>query len=74
MAGLKTIGHIQAKGIMTPFMEKLKELNRRLKERYSHNDNEENIAAELLTGYAPLVEGVSCQGYNMLSHRVRTQG
>lgn len=73
MAGLKTIGHFQAKGLMTPFYMKLRELNAQLKENYREGD-EEDIAADLLTGYGPLVEGIASQGYNMLSHRVRTQG
>lgn len=73
MAGLKTIGHFQANGLMTPFLVKLRELNTELKARY-REDDEEDIAADLLTGYGPLVEGIASQGYNMLSHRVRTQG
>ena len=73
MAGLKTIGHFQAHGLMTPFLSKMQGLNRTLKRRY-HGDDEEHIAAELLSGYSPLIEGIACQGYNMLSHRVRAQG
>lgn len=73
MAGLKTIGHFQAKGLMTPFLLKLRELNTELKTRYSEGD-EEDIASDLLTGYGSLVDGIASQGYNMLSHRVRTQG
>lgn len=73
MAGLKTVGHFQANGLMTPFLMKLKELNKGLKERYREGD-EDDIEADLLTGYGPLVEGIASQGYNMLSHRVRTQG
>ena len=73
MACLKTIGHFQAEGLMTPFLRKLKELNKWIKERYDGGD-EGNIAAELLTGYSPLIEGIACQGYNLLSHQVWAQG
>lgn len=73
MAGLKTKGHFQAKGLITPFVMKLRELNTLLKTQFREGD-EEDIAAELLTGYGPLVTGIASQGYNMISHRVRTQG
>ena len=73
MACLKTIGHFQAKGLMTPFLKKVKALNTRIKEQYN-GDDEDTIADELLTGYSPLIEGIACQGYNLLLHHVWTQG
>lgn len=73
MAGLKTIGHFQAQGLMAPFIRKLKQLNSRLRHHF-HDEDEDMIEADLTTGYSPLIEGVACQGYNMLSHRVRTAG
>ena len=73
MASLKTIRHFQAKGLMTPLLKKVKALNASIWEQYN-GDDEDNIANKLLTGYSPLIEGIACQGYNLLSHRVRTQG
>ena len=73
MACLQNVGHFQAHGLMSPFKMKVTELNNHIKDRYLHDD-EDNIALELLTGYTPLIEGIACQGYNMLSHRVRAQG
>ena len=73
MACLKTIGLFQANGLMTLFLWKLKELNEWIKEQYDGGD-EGDIAAELLTEYSPLIEGIVCQGYNLLSHWVQVQG
>ena len=72
MACLKTIGRFQAKDLMTPFLKKVEALNTRIKEQYN-GDDENTIADELLTGYSPLIEGIACQGYNLLSCRVWTQ-
>ncbi|KAG6369887.1 hypothetical protein JVT61DRAFT_13351 [Boletus reticuloceps] len=73
MAGLKTIGHFQALGLMTPFITQLQRLNTNIRDLY-HDGDEDEIEADLLTGYRPLIEAVASQGYNMLSHRVRTAG
>lgn len=71
MAGLRTLGHFQAGGLMTPFTQKLKELNTRVRQMYNQDD-EDDIEADLLLGYSALIEGIASQGYNMLSHRVRS--
>ena len=73
MACLKTIGHFQANRLMTPFATQLHRLDRRLKQMYDE-DEEDGIEADLLAGYMPVVEEIACQGYNMLSHRVCSQG
>lgn len=66
-------GHFQANGLMAPFATQLYRLDRRLKQMYDE-DEEDGIEADLLAGYMPVVEGIACQGYNMLSHRVHSQG
>jgi hypothetical protein len=73
MACLKSIGHFQARGLISPFQMKIRRLNEELKGKY-RQDDEDDIASDLLTGYRPIVEGIASQGYNMLSHRVRAQG
>ncbi|KAG6371989.1 hypothetical protein JVT61DRAFT_9007 [Boletus reticuloceps] len=73
MAGLKTISHFQALGLMTLFTTQLQRLNTNIRDLY-HDGDEDEIEADLLTGYRPLIKAVASQGYNMLSHQVRTAG
>ena len=71
MAGLRTVGHFQAKGLMTPFSRQLKLLNARIRNENNWED-EDDVEVDLLYGTSALIEGIASQGYNMLSHRVRT--
>jgi hypothetical protein len=71
-AGLKTVGHFQAKGLIAGCYPLIQRINRRL-EQASEDDLDTQVdddADEELRN-APVIQGITSQGYNALMHFTR---
>lgn len=70
-AGLKSVGHFQAKGLVAGCYPFIKRVNRLL-EQALDNDNDRQLDDddnELLN--RPVIQGIASQGYNALTHYTR---
>lgn len=69
-AGLRTVGHFQANGIIQPFYPLVERLNTTLSD-INHGESEEegdDLADEWVSPGRSIVVPVSCQGYNAIMH------
>jgi hypothetical protein len=69
-AGLLSIGHFQADGIMVPFSKVLDDLNHKLMDLDDNNGCDENNNLRNHNDLKPIT-GISCQAYNQVIHRTR---
>lgn len=66
-AGLVTVGHIQAEGLVTPYLPLLQKLNSKVKVQDDDHMSDDDLD---MPTCAPIV-GIACQAYNALMHNTR---
>jgi hypothetical protein len=66
-AGLVTVGHIQAEGLVSPYAPLLQKLNSkvRVQDEEDHSNNDSDLSTNV-----PII-GIACQAYNALMHNTR---
>jgi hypothetical protein len=69
-AGLVTVGHIQAEGLVAPYLPLLDKLNTKV--RVQDDDEMSDNDSDMPT-HAPII-GIACQAYNSLMHNARGRG
>lgn len=68
-AGMRTVGHFQANGLMTKFYPRLAAINKRMTEAMREELDGDELDEEVSRHLA--VTGVSSQGYNAIMHSTR---
>ena len=67
-AGLVTVGHIQAEGLVAPFLPLLHQLNSKVGTQDDDHMGEDNL--DIATQRTPII-GIACQAYNSVMHNTR---
>ena len=70
-AGLRSIGHFQAQGIMSPFKTLLEGLNHKLMIQEDDDDMMSQDSQDNIGQSQKPITGISSQGYNQVMHRIR---
>lgn len=70
-AGLKTAGHFQAKGLMTPCYKLVDRVNQALAAQANNDDDDDNVDMDWQPIDRPAICGIASQGYNNVMHHTR---